>query len=100
MICDTGMLLTIHQKNLHQICVHLNNLIPVTQGHCFPPLVTIGPLVLEKTIFKLSQCIFAISLPVLSLLGKGRFVPSFVDIVPVSDSGEEDNNLISTEPSL
>ena len=34
-----------------------------------PSLVEIGPLALEKKIFKLGKCIFAISL--LSLLGNG-----------------------------
>ena len=59
-------------------------------------LVEIGPVILENTIFKLRQCIFAFSL--LSPIGNGRgpifeetgipithgcFVPSLVEIGPV-----------------
>ena len=75
--------------------------IPVIQGCIVPSLVEIGPLVLEKKIFKFCQCIFAIAL--LSPLGKGWgplfeqtwvlisqecFVPSLVEIGLFS-SGEE-----------
>ena len=70
--------------------------IPITQGCFVPSLVEIGPVVLKKKIFKVCQCIFAISL--LSHLGKGWgpsfeqtwilitqgcFVPSLVEIGPV-----------------
>ena len=70
--------------------------IPFTQGCFVPSLVEIGPVVLEKKIFKFCQCIFTISS--LSPLGKGRgpsfeqiwipftqgcFVPSLVEIGPV-----------------
>ena len=41
-----------------------------TKGCFVPSLVEIGPVVLEKKIFKFCQCIFAISQ--LSTLGKGR----------------------------
>ena len=37
------------------------NWIPFTQGWLLPSLVEIGPVVLEKKIFKFVQCIFAIS---------------------------------------
>ena len=47
--------------------------IPITQGCLVLSLIEIGPVVLKK-IFKVCQCIFAISL--LSPLGKGRG-PSF-----------------------
>ena len=72
------------------------NLIPFTQEYIVPSLVEIGPVVLEKKIFKVHQCIFAISL--LSPVGKGHgpsfeqtgilitqgcFVPSLVEIGPV-----------------
>ena len=44
------------------ITIHLNKLeILFTQGYFVPCLVEIGPLVLEKKIFKILQCIFAIS---------------------------------------
>ena len=61
-----------------------------------PSLVETGPVLLEKTIFEVRQCIFDIFL--LSPLGKGRgpsfeqiwipitqgcFVPSFIEIGPV-----------------
>ena len=70
--------------------------IPITQGCFVPSLDEIGPVVLENTIFKVRQCLFAISL--LFSLGKGRgpsfektwipitqrcFVPSLVEIGPV-----------------
>ena len=44
--------------------------IPISQGCFVPSLVEIGPVVLEKKIFKIGQCIFAISF--LSPLRKGR----------------------------
>ena len=47
---------------------------PITQWCFMPSLVEIDPVVLKKKIFKVGQCIFAISL--LSPLGKGRG-PSF-----------------------
>ena len=50
------------------------SLIPFTQECIKPILFEIGPVVLDKKIFKARQCIFAISL--LSPLGKGRG-PSF-----------------------
>ena len=67
--------------------------IPITQGCFVPSLVEMGPVVLEKKIFKVRQCIFAISW--FSPLGKWRdpsfeqtwipitqecFVPSLVEI--------------------
>ena len=70
--------------------------IPFTQGCFLPSLVEIDPVVLEKKILKVCQCIFAISL--LTPLGKGRgpsfeqtwilitqgcFVPGLVKIGPV-----------------
>ena len=69
--------------------------IPITQGCFVPSLVESGPVVLKKKIFKVGQCIFAISL--LSPLGKGHglsfvqtwipitqgcFLPSLVEIGP------------------
>ena len=48
--------------------------IPITQVCSVLSLVKISPVILEKTIFKVRQCIFAISL--LSLLGKERTLHS------------------------
>ena len=51
------------------MALHLNKLKSITQGSFVSSLVEIGYSVLEKKIFKIHQCIFAISL--LSTLGKG-----------------------------
>ena len=77
--------------------LYLNNLeSPFTQGHFMPSLVEIGPVVLEKKIFKRCQFIFSISQ--LSHLWERSghsfeqtwipftqeyFVPSMVEIGPV-----------------
>ena len=47
----------------------VNTWIPFTEGYIVPSLIEIGPVILEKKIFKLCQCIFSISL--LPPLGKG-----------------------------
>ena len=42
-------------------CFFKQNWIPFTQGCFVPSLIEIGPVVLEKKLFKFLQCIFAIS---------------------------------------
>ena len=83
--------------------------IPFTQGCFVPSLVEIGPVVLEKKIFKFHQCIFAICVIISPWKRAGPFI--WTNLNPLhlrmlcakfgwnwfSGSGEEDENVKSLQ---